>query len=80
MDVDALKNVLANLDLVALLLRGRPPLPSSKKAMKEELRGLLTSSGMVRMSNRELAVLVSLLMQQQQGELLGNAKGMPALA
>ena len=30
-----------------------------------ELRELLTASGMVRMTNRELGVLCSLLMQQQ---------------
>ena len=34
MDVDALKNVLAHLDLVALLLRNRPPLPTDAKVAK----------------------------------------------
>ena len=33
MDVDALKNVLAQLDLVALLLRSRPPLPTDAKVV-----------------------------------------------
>lgn len=66
MDVDALKNVLANLDLVALLLRTRPPLSAKPKAMREELRAILTASGMFRFSNRELGVLCNLLVLQQQ--------------
>ena len=66
-DVDALKNVLANLDLVSVVLRNRPPLPSAPKAMEDELRKLLHSSGVLR-SSRELSVLCSLLMQQQQAE------------
>jgi len=66
-DVDALKNVLANLDLVSVVLRNRPPLPSAPKAMEDELRKLLHSSGVLR-SSRELSLLCSLLMQQQQAE------------
>jgi len=69
MDVDALKNVLANLDSIALLLRNRPPLPRAPKAMQDEVRDLLTTSGMGSMTKRELAVLCSLLaLQQRQGE------------
>lgn len=79
MDVDALKNVLANLDLVALVLRNRPPLPRARKAMQEELRRLLTTSGMLRMSNRELAVLCSLLMQQQVAQDSGGQEGLAIL-
>jgi hypothetical protein len=65
MDVDALKNVLANLDLVALMLRNRPPLPRGRKAMQDELREMLLSSGMLMFNQRELVVLSNLLMQQQ---------------
>jgi len=64
MDVEALKNVLANLDLVSLVLRNRPPLPTGRKAMEDELRELLASSGILH-TRRELSVLCSLLMQQQ---------------
>ena len=64
MDVDALKNVLAQLDLVALLLRNRAtPLPSDAKAMQAEVRSLLTRSA-IRMNNRELSVLCNLLKEQ----------------
>ena len=60
MDVDALKNVLGKLDLVSLLLRNRPPLPTNRNAMKEEVRQLLSQSA-IPMNARELAVLCSLL-------------------
>lgn len=72
MDVDALKNVLANLDMVALVLRNRPPLPRSRKAMQEELRELLTSSGITNINKRELSVLCSLLMQQNVEQAAGQ--------
>ena len=65
MDVDALKNVLGKLDLVTLLLKTRPPLPKERKAMREEVRQLLATSA-IAMSARELSVLCSLLVQQQQ--------------
>ena len=55
---------LANLDLVALLLRNRPPLPNDAKRMREEVRGLLARSA-IHMNSRELAVLCNLLRQQQ---------------
>ena len=67
MDVDALKNVLAQLDLVALLLRNRPPLPTDAKAMRDEVRSLLSRSA-IRMNSRELAVLCNLLRQQQAAQ------------
>ena len=75
-DVDALKNVLANLDLVSLMLRNRPPLPRGAKAMQDELRELLRSSGVLK-SQRELSVLCSLLMQQQAEQ--SKMEGAPAL-
>ena len=65
MDVDALTNVLGKLDLVTLLLKTRPPLPTDRKAMREEVRQLLYTSS-IAMSARELSVLCSLLIQQQQ--------------
>jgi hypothetical protein len=71
--------VLANLDLVALVLRNRPPLPRARKAMEEELRELLTTSGMVQMTNRELGVLCSLLMQQQV-EKANTQQGIPVFS
>jgi hypothetical protein len=76
MDVEALKNVLANLDLVSLMLRNRPPLPRGAKAMQDELRELLRSSGVLK-SQRELSVLCSLLMQQQAEQ--SKMEGAPAL-
>jgi len=82
MDVDALKNVLANLDIVALLLRNRPPLPRGRKAMQVELRELLESSGIpILKTKRELSVLCSLLMQQQQvqEQMQGNQQGLQVL-
>jgi hypothetical protein len=63
MNADALKNVLGKLDLVAMLLRNRPPLPSGREAMREELRALLARSA-IHMSSRELTVLCSLLAQR----------------
>ena len=65
MDVDALKNVLANLDVVGLMLRNRPPLSRGRKEMQAELREMLTASGMRLFNQRELVVLSNLLMQQQ---------------
>ena len=79
MDVDALKNVLANLDLVALVLRNRPALPRARKAMQEELRELLATSGMVQFTNRELGVLCSLLMQQQVEQATAK-QGLPVFS
>jgi len=76
MDVDALKNVLAQLDLVALLLRNRAaPLPTDAKSMREEVRSLLTRSA-IRMNNRELSVLCNLLTEQ----MAADSKGLDALS
>ena len=66
MDVDALKNVLTILDRVALALRGRPPLPRLPSEMRAELGALMASSGMAVLSNRELTMLCSILMQQSE--------------
>ena len=67
MDVDALKNVLGQLDLVALLLRNRPPLPTDAKSMREEVQSLLNRSA-IRMNNRELSVLCNLLRQTRTAD------------
>ena len=64
MDVDALKNVLGQLDLVSLLLRTQPPLPTDPKHMRAELRDLLARSA-IRMNSREVAVLCQLLLNSQ---------------
>lgn len=79
MDVDALKNVLAQLDLVALLLRNRPPLPTDAKSMLEEIRPLLARSA-IRMNERELAVLCNLLRQQRTDTARRGTQGFDALA
>ena len=77
MDVDALKNVLGKLDLVSLLLRNRPPLPTNRNAMREEVRQLLSQSA-IPMNARELSVLCSLLHKthvqrmQESGENVGG--------
>ena len=79
MDVDALKNVLAQLDLVALLLRNRPPLPNDAKSMRDEVRGLLARSA-IRMTSRELSVLCSLLRQRQADTAKRGTTGLDVLA
>ena len=70
MDVEALKNVLASLDTVALLLRNRPQLSSSREGMQTELCALMEDAGLPGMSSRELSILCSLLRQQQGCESL----------
>jgi len=77
MDVDALKNVLAQLDLVALLLRNRPPLPTNAKSMREEVRQLLAASA-IRMNARELGVLCHLLQQQATARARASSQGLDA--
>ena len=79
MDVDALKNVLAQLDLVALLLRNRPPLPTDPKSMRDEVRNLLVGSA-IRMNNRELSVLCNLLRAQQADTAKRSTQGLDVLA
>mmetsp|Transcript_20988 Transcript_20988/g.34670 ORF Transcript_20988/g.34670 Transcript_20988/m.34670 type:complete len:542 (+) Transcript_20988:77-1702(+) len=64
-DVQALKHVLAKMDVVALLLRNRPPLPAHSNAMQAELRALLMDSGLPAMSTRELALLCNILKHEQ---------------
>lgn len=76
MDVDALKNVLAILERIALALRGRPPLPRLPKAMRAELSALIASSGIAMLSNRELSMLCSLLTQQSES----NGQGLDLVA
>jgi len=76
MDVDALKNVLAILERIALALRGRPPLPRLPKAMRAELSALISSSGIAMLSNRELSMLCSLLTQQSES----NGQGLDLVA
>lgn len=62
-DLQALKTVLANVDAVALLLRSRP---------NTELRRLLDGSGVPHMSERELALLQSVLQHKlPQGQRVG---------
>ena len=75
MDVEALKNVLASLDVVALLLRNRAPLPRALDAMGAELSELLAEAGLPAMSRRELTILCKLLRQQQQESAAVEADG-----
>jgi len=66
LDVQALKNVLNNLDAVTLLLRGRPTLTTGPmKQMQAELQLMLAEAGLKQMSERELTVLCNLLRQQR---------------
>ena len=60
-DVQALKNALANVDAVAVLLRGRPALPAGAEPMSKELREILTENGFPWMRDREVQLLASML-------------------
>jgi len=68
-DVQALKNVLNNLDAVTLLLRDNPGIATSPaKRMQEELSKMLCDLGFPSMSDRELRLLCSLIRQQRVNE------------
>jgi len=80
LDVQALKNVLNNLDVVTLLLRGNPTLATKPmNKMKAELAKMLETSGFVQMNELEIKVLCNLLRQQRYEETR-TAYGLSVLA